>query len=443
MPPSSGQTTTRRAFLAVCGLTTITGCSGVETETPTNASPQPTNTRTSTAESAGTTSTRSSRATSEHSPETRSTSTPGSIRTVTGEWSHPGYDAGGTRHVSGTTGPATKPQVAWRVERSGILGFVIAESRLFLLRNTACVALDATSGETVWHVSLPSPTMPATASVTSMPGPVYADETVFVAAGGDLRALRSDDGSTRWTVSLPGGPITDMAVTGEQLYVTTGETDNGNAGYLTAVATADGGERWHLAADQVRQPAGTIASEVAVHGDTVAAISAASDGSYTVNFTVETTDGGKRWTSTGRNHGRALTVAGDSVYTGGFQGYVGPENATSGERRWEANVGPPVKTIAVDSERTYVSTTHVSGEQITAFSLSGDEHWATDGSGELAVADTVYVAQPSTTRALDRADGNERWSLSRSSESNPVGIAVCDSTLFEATENTVRALVET
>lgn len=91
----------------------------------------------------------------------------------------------------------------------------------------------------------------------------------------------------------------------------------------------------------------------------------------------------------------------------------------------------------------YVSTEHVSGAQITAFSISGNQQWISEGSGVLAVADGVYIAQPSMTRALDRGDGNERWSLSRSSESNPVGLAVLDSVIFEATENTVRAFVET
>lgn len=417
----------RRQFLATAGSCVslfMAGCSSTNVGTTSGSS--------SASESS----------TAETTPTATQTSTPMPTLEI-GEWSHPDYDAGGTRYVSGTTGPATKPQTAWRVESSGIRGFAIADSQLFLLRNTACVALDAASGETAWQVSLPSTNMPTTANITSMPGPVYADGTVFVAAGSELRALRSGDGSELWTISPSGGPITDMAVTGEQVYVTTGKTDSGNSGYLTAVATGDGSERWRTAADQIRQPAGTLASEVAVEGDTVAAISARSDGSYTVNFTVEKTDGAKRWTSTGRNHGRALTVAGEHVYTGGFQGYVGPENATSGEGLWEANVGPPVKTIAVDNERVYISTTHVSGEQIAAFSISGDKQWTTAGSGVLAVADAVYIAQPSTTRAIDRGGGNERWSLLRSSESKPVGLAVFNSTLFEATENTVRALVET
>lgn len=270
-------------------------------------------------------------------PETTLTASPTATQTPiptldNAEWTHPGYDAEGTRYVSGTLGPATKPRTAWRVESSGVLGFAIAEGRLFVLRDTGCVALDATSGETVWEVSLPSPNMPATANVTAMPGPVYADKTVFVAAGNNLRALSSGDGSEKWTISPPGGPITDLAVTGERVYVTTGEADSGDPGYLSAVETGDGSERWRVAADQIRQPAGTIASEVAVGGDAVAAISARIDGSYTVNFAVEKTDGAKRWASTGRNHGRALTVADDRVYIGGFQGYVGPENTTTGER---------------------------------------------------------------------------------------------------------------
>lgn len=419
----------RRRFLATTGSSFsffVAGCTSIDVNSTSGSSLPP---KSSTPETTLTTS-------------PKATQTP--IPTLdNAEWTHPGYDAGGTRYVSGTLGPATKPRTAWRVESSGVLGFAIAEGRLFVLRETACVALDATSGETVWEVSLPSPNLPASTNITSMPGPVYADKTVFVAAGNNLLALSSGDGSEQWTISPPGGPITDLAVTGERVYVTTTETDSGGSGHLTAVETGDGSERWHVAADQIRQPAGTIASEVAVGGDAVATISAMSDGSYTVNFTVEKTDGAKRWTSTGRNHGRALTVADDRVYTGGFQGYVGPENATTGERLWEANVGPPVKTIAVDNERVYVSTEHVSGAQITAFSKSGDQQWMFEGSGVLAVADGVYIAQPSMTRALDRGNGNERWSLPRSSESNPVGLAVLDSILFEATENTVRALVET
>lgn len=162
--------------------------------------------------------------------------------------------------------------------------------------------------------------MLTTVNITSMSGPVHADEAVFVTAGSHLRALRSDDGSEQWTTSLPGGPITDMAGTG------------------------------------------------------------------------------------------------DHAHTGGFHGYVGPKNATSGEGLWEANVGPPVKIIAVDDKRVSISTTHASGAQIAAFSLSGDKQWTTDGAGGLAVADAGYIAQPSTTRADDRGDGTERWSLSRSSE---------------------------
>lgn len=384
----------------------------------------------------------SERAVTETPPTTTQSSTPIPAHNI-GKWSHPEYDAGGRRYVSGTTGPVTKPQAAWQVERPGIRGFAVAESRLFLLRDTACDAFDVASGETVWQQSLPSTKMPTTANITSMPGPVYANETVYVVAGNDLRALRSHDGSEQWTTSLPGGPITDLAVAGEHIYVTTGEADNGSSGYLTAVVTEDGSERWRTAADEIRQPAGTLASEVAVQKDTVAAISAESDGSYTVTFTVEKTDGAKLWTSTGQNHGRALTVTDDRVYTGGFQGYVEAQDASSGERLWEANVGPPVETIAIDSEQVYVSTTSVSGKQIAAFSLSGDEQWTTNGSGVLAVADAVYLTQPSKTRALDRETGNERWSVKRSSESEPIGLAVFDSTLFEATDSTVRALTKT
>lgn len=415
----------RREFLATiggCVSLSTAGCTAPSRDSARGSSP-------------------SERSATETPPTTIQSSTPIPTHNI-GKWSHPDYDAGGSRYVSGTTGPVTEPQAAWQVERPGIWGFAVAENRLFLLRDTACDAFDVASGEAVWQHSLPSTKMPATANITSLPGPVYANETVYVVAGTDLRALRSHDGSEQWTTSLPGGPITDMAVAGEHIYVTTGEADSGSSGHLTTVATEDGSERWRTAADQVRQPAGTLGSEVAVQEDTVAAISAEGGGSYTVTFTVEKTDGAKHWASTGQNHGRALTVTDDRVYTGGFQGYVKAQDASSGERLWEVNVGPPVETIAIDNERVYVSTTFGSGKQIAAFSLSGDEQWTTTGAGILAVADAVYITQPSTTRALDRETGKERWSVTRSSESEPVGLAVFDSTLFEATEKTVRALAK-
>lgn len=444
MQPSDRRAVTRRAVLAACGTAMIAGCANRDRNGSTpNATPEGADGQKTPRNASTQTNTQSAETTDTDSPRTRSTSTPVSIGSVAGEWSHPEHDAGGTRYASETTGPAATPQTAWRVESAGVVGFAIAESRLFLVRTDSCVALDATSGESVWSVDLPSTTMPATATVESPPGPVYADETVFVAAGSELRALRADDGSERWTVSLPPGPVLDLAVADGQAYVTTGETGSGDSGHLTAVATADGSERWRMAADQVRQPAGTLASAVAVEDTTVGGISARSDGSYTVNFALDKTDGTERWVSTGRNHGGALTVANDRVYTGGFQGYVGPQDAASGERIWEVNIGPPVNTIALDDERVYVSSTPVSGAQVSAFSLSGEEQWTADGGGTLAVADAVYLAQPSATTAFNRTDGTVRWTLPRPSEVNPVGLAVVDSVLFEATENAVRALVST
>ncbi|MEF8863709.1 MAG: PQQ-binding-like beta-propeller repeat protein [Haloarculaceae archaeon] len=288
-------------------------------------------------------------------------------------------------------------------------------------------ALDPGSGDRLWvSERLRSPSHPV----------LWRDLVVVVAEDENLDAMvvafDRTDGTRRWTREFSARD-SGFVTAGDHLYLALEEASD--RGTVRTLAD-DGSTVWsreEVFADHVSEGP-------AVGTDTVYAVTG--DGRL---HALDRGDGTTRWTHRFRDPMERRPFASDLVATdcGTVTVVEGVLKAVDdgGDLVWE--VAGDHGTVATDGETIYVGTDLDGGRrELRALSAAtGEIRWQirrdVSAFGSLAVAgDAVFVWFDESIRALDRADGTERWQTDRLLRD----LALADGTLYGITSGTLLAL---
>lgn len=344
---------------------------------------------------------------------------------VQGDWTHPRGDAAGTRSDPAGRVTDEAPRVAWTAEYGGEWGsLAVADGRVVVVDRGTLLALDTSTGETLWRRSLPPD--------ADIAGPVLAGD-LLVGVGPELRALSPATGERRWSATPGTGTVEHVAAGDGVTFVTT-EGRGDTEGAIHAVRKGEVG--WTFRTDEV--PVARFGT-LALGPETVYAVGVSS-GSVTWHHAIDASSGVERWRADGLNHSTALTVAEGTVLAGGFYGQVVAQSAEDGSERWERELRPAVRQLAVADGRVYAASSADEDGSLVALSLSGGETaWRGRGHGVAAAGDGVVAAENHTLRGVDASSGDERWA--RDGVSAVRALALADGAVVVAGEDGVVRLL--
>ncbi|THH39176.1 quinoprotein [Aliishimia ponticola] len=215
---------------------------------------------------------------------------------------------------------------------------VVADGRIYTLDAGARVTATSTSGGTLWTRDLTPPNDGADEATGG--GLAYANGRLYVTIGfGLLAALNGTDGSTIWTQELDASSSGAPSVSGDLVYLTSGD----ETGW--AIDAATGRVRWQIGAAKSVDNVLGAPSPVISNG---LALFAFGSGDVQAVFPK---GGLRRWDATivGERRGYASAevsditappvVSGSNVYVGNQSGRVVALNIGSGNRVWTAQEG--------------------------------------------------------------------------------------------------------
>lgn len=277
--------------------------------------------------------------------------------------------------------------------------------------------------------------------------PIAADETVYAAEKGYVKAFDIDEGTTQWEFDIRGSadtPVSYGAHAGGSVYVTAGSV-------TYAIDAEDGTEVWRHRGNRISASAanfadgtvylgkstsvyalgansgsvvweheaeGVVSGMPAVEGGTVYA---ADEEGYV--YAIDSEDGFSGWRSdVASSIAVAPVVANGSVFVVGTLGKVASLD-TSGNGRWSENLYTDVsQPPAVDSSHVYVGTEN--GNLHALRESSGWVEWSFEPEGSPASAPavgdgTVYVGVDDTLYAVDGETGEEVWRHDVAAVSSP------------------------
>jgi eukaryotic-like serine/threonine-protein kinase len=339
-------------------------------------------------------------------------------------------DAARTGCARSTT---TTPFTPWRFATQGPIRAAptVADGVVYVTSLDAFVyAVDAATG--VWRWAVPTPSGLDTS-------PAVAAGVVYVGGGRFLYALDAPTGSERWRFFLgEGDPVGSSPAVGRQaVFVGAGDRR------LVAVGL-DGQERWAYRTDGsprlagIALTSGGTASSPAVVGDTVLFV-----GADMAVHAVHATSGRRRWKADVQVGGRSsVAVLGGTVLAVGVRGDVVALDAETGERRWQVGVATSFDHAVPAAAGDTVYVAGRSNADDPAFPLAttgdlyaldvatGERRWhvATTSWVEASPAvdgDTVYLATrgssqaPAVLGAYDRTTGAPRWERPLNFRSSP------------------------
>ena len=306
----------------------------------------------------------------------------GSVLSYLGDAGHSGIQDG--------PAPAENPALAWRFDTgSEILASpIVADGTVFITnREGFLYAVDAASGQQLWRSDVGQYVLRTT--------PTFHEGTLYLVAGFDTIALDATTGEERWRTTIRYAGTASPTVAGDTMFVVSQE------GWLYAFSTKDGSERWKVTTDGIsfgspsvgadRLVVGTDSGHVlginpetgrqtwrrdfesavyttpVITGDTVWVVTA--DGNLR-GLALE--DGGDRYTLETTSE-LTVTAIGDTVFVPSADGGVYAFEAASGEVRWFASAGGPVKAGPVHTAAQIVIA---GGNRIAGFDVeTGDEAW--------------------------------------------------------------------
>lgn len=231
-------------------------------------------------------------------------------------------------------------------------------------RDGNVIALDPVSGKKIWEVEL---------DTELSAGPGVGDGLLAVgSADGTIIALKTSDGGERWRTNLGGETLSTPLIGSNSVVVAT--VDN----LLRALSALDGTERWIIAQST---PILTMrgSASPALAGRTV--IAGFDNGRL---MAVDIESGDTVWDvvlapPSGRSDLERLSdidgqisVVGQDVYAGGYQGRLASLAAESGQVLWAREVSSYVG-VAADWGSVY--TTSDAGEVIALSRNTGQETW--------------------------------------------------------------------
>jgi outer membrane protein assembly factor BamB len=254
---------------------------------------------------------------------------------------------------------------------------------LYVGLGQAVAALNASDGVQRWKTTLVDPNSPNGAEVDRL---LVANGVVYVGTEQFLNALNASDGTLLWRSAQPVGPVINLAISADTLYL--------NNGILYAFNASDGTERWEWYSE-ISGPVGTHLSTMALVNDTLyTADTGRLDGTAYV-FAVDVKTGKERW----RAH---LGKASSSYWEAGVLGLA----VEGGKVFVTADVAPAEALYALDSS---------TGKPLWHFSLPAGARFPT---APTAAGDMAYVAATDTEQqsglvyALHASDGSLRWHFS-------------------------------
>jgi len=296
-------------------------------------------------------------------------------------WSTFAHDAANTG--SGTGGPSSKVQPAWRAEYEEVLySPAVADGTLFLPGAQGIDALDLSSGDRMWRFSESDQYFTET--------PAVLDGTVYcVTADSRLYALDTESSVKQWQFES-GKNMSAPTVVGDSVFV-------GIAESLIAMNAEDGTERW----------------STPVSGNSVYPPAVADDAVYVTDQygptlkSVNIEDGTERW-SVDLGGGSAPAVGDGTVYVGGAGGPRAVD-ISSGSVKWHNG--------SIDHTSRYPpavtdGTVIVKGGNLAALdAASGEQLWKRSGVDAVTVASgTVFaVDETDCLLALSLETGEPEW----------------------------------
>lgn len=361
----------------------------------------------------------------------RPTQTPRDPRPVdvAGAWPQPGYGPGHAG-VSPATGVPADGELHWKLKRIRSGTPVLADGRLFhyaklgadpsetptvtrtrasprgtahpVYGEPALFARDAADGRRLWTVPLE----------IRYPAPAVVDDLVIATGDGFVTAHRVADGEEAWGVDLGARVPRSPTVADGTVLVPTGPPGPGDDADVRAYRIRDGRRLWIQSSPMGR-------GHVAVGGDVVVVLSADFQvGSVLTGRSLA--DGSQAW-RVELDHGLpgGPVVAGDAVYVAPDDAGVLSFALDDGSERWTAPARTPNRVgVAADADTAYL----VDDVRLRALDAAdGAERWSVSPEADRAYAsvpalgtDAIYLEKrgfPAEFVALSRTDGDGRWSF--------------------------------
>lgn len=269
-------------------------------------------------------------------------------------------------------------------------------------------ARDLTTGRELWSTKIFG---------GGFAGVTLGEDTVFVTAGGRLRALSRSTGEERWSYHIGAVGSTAPLLRDETIVVANGQFHD-SPGRVSAVSASGGQERWRTTFDS----AGFF-SGLAACGKLLYYVSSSNEWEGTELRALDTATGSERWSVSPETAFVNWPVIGERLYIaekGGSIRGVNPETGTSEltfDLAGAADItAPPGESIGMTAPALARETLFAGVENgVYAIDTNDEEmvwHAPTEKSptNPIVSQDTVYVGGGLTLRAIDRASGDVLWS---------------------------------
>jgi outer membrane protein assembly factor BamB len=245
------------------------------------------------------------------------------------------------------------------------LGLAVDGDRVYAAGHKGEVsAFELTSGKSVWHVRLKAPLSGGTAAGSGL--------VLIGTSDGRLFALDAGNGASRWSVRVSGEVLSPAAISEHLIALRTVD------GKLHALSPADGHELW---AQQQQVPRLSLrgTARPVIAGDLV--LCGFDNGRV---MAVNAADGTVQWEATiSPPHGRtelerlvdidtAVRVAGQDVYTVGFQGKIAMLALDTGQVWWSHDASS-YRSLTLDDDTLYMAS--ADGEIAALRTRTGAELW--------------------------------------------------------------------
>ncbi|HEV2287221.1 MAG TPA: outer membrane protein assembly factor BamB [Steroidobacteraceae bacterium] len=245
------------------------------------------------------------------------------------------------------------------------LGISVDGDRVYAAGHKGDVtALELASGKSVWRVRLKAPLSGGTAAGAGL--------VLIGTSDGRLFALDAGNGATRWWVRVSGEVLAPAAISEHLIALRTVD------GKLHALSPADGHELW-VQQQQVPRLSLRGTARPVIAGDLV--LCGFDNGRV---LAVSAADGAVQWEANiAPPHGRtelermddidtAVRVAGQDVYTVGFQGKVAMLALDTGQVWWSHDASS-YRSLTLDDDTLYMAT--ADGEIAALRTRTGAELW--------------------------------------------------------------------
>lgn len=245
------------------------------------------------------------------------------------------------------------------------LGLAVDGERVYAAGHKGDVsAFELASGKSVWRVNLKAPLSGGTAAGAGM--------VLIGTSDGRLFALDAGNGASRWSIRVSGEVLAPAAVSEHLIALRTVD------GKLHALSPADGHELW---AQQQQVPRLSLrgTARPVIAGDLV--LCGFDNGKV---MAVNAADGTMQWEATiAPPHGRtelerlvdidtSVRVAGQDVYTVGFQGKVAMLALDTGQVWWSHDASS-YRSLTLDDDTLYMAS--ADGEIAALRTRTGAELW--------------------------------------------------------------------